>query len=103
MADKAEAKLFKDQKTAASDEHKAKISVRCENISFNIPLSFFLMLLCCFMAKFLTATHESAAEFDAVRGVCERVSVRIYEVHRCPMIIKFHCRGSTLWNASHCT
>lgn len=28
MANKAEAKLFKEQKTAASDEHKAKLSVR---------------------------------------------------------------------------
>lgn len=32
MANKAEAKLFKEQKTAASDEHKAKISVRRRSV-----------------------------------------------------------------------
>ena len=30
MQDKAEAKLFKEMKTAASDEHKAKLSVRSQ-------------------------------------------------------------------------
>lgn len=38
MQNKAEAKLFKEQKTAASDEHKAKLSVRRQGFGLLNPV-----------------------------------------------------------------
>lgn len=92
MADKAEAKLFKDQKTAASDEHKSKISVQCpitsnfrlqtqsppQHITSPVPL--------------LVVAADPTPWFRSCRLVARtdrvQASVRVQEVHRCPMMYK---------------